>query len=160
MKGIESHYRIIVVVNELKEFSSSFRTKSKTSQISIAVLLNDSYNLNREDVFIGSEANWTQIKERIEDFRHLSYLKSGKLELVYCGDFGEQTKQFRSDTSYFHFFDECVKKEDLLLELKSLGAAFETELIIASVNDLTAKSSISKVLRVIDIENFLDLKMA
>ncbi|KAA3643642.1 MAG: hypothetical protein DWP98_13100 [Bacteroidetes bacterium] len=153
-------YRMMIVVNEMKEFESSFRSISNYQIVSKAILLKSKIDCisTYEDVFIGAGANWSEIKERIEEYRHLSYIRKGKLEIVYCSDFRERTKAFISDTNYFHFYDTCIKREDILLELKAFQEEFETELSVISMSDLCVRTkthaSESKVLNM----NLFDLE--
>ncbi len=128
-------YKIIVVVNDLEEFKTQFNSRKSELSINKIPARNFIFSLKREDLFIGSSARLDDFLNRIGDYRHLSYLKNGRLTIEYYSDFDALTKHYNT-TKYVHFFDQCIKQKLINLELESFNNGFKTRFLRFPIKDL------------------------
>lgn len=119
--------KIFILINELKESHFGKVPGLEKPEISFQELLSlnedEMVSITAEDIFIGSTAKWDTIKERIEDFYQLSYLREGKLDVIYYSIYDVLTRLYTNDAdNYFHFYDNCVKRieiEDIVQQFPS-----------------------------------------
>lgn len=107
--------RIIVIVNQMIETADEDQS-SKFSHHNFFRAYRDAedYSLCWDDIFIGTNALWTRIHDRIEEYSLLSHLRSGSLELVYYSPFDKIEALFTSTyKDHLQFFDESVPNSDL-----------------------------------------------
>ena len=107
--------RMILIANQLEEHPE----KERQEFLSLDALMKharrqDESKLQREDIFIGESCKWENVKERIEEYKDLSFLREVHLEVFYYCPFSFINEKFVGEAAgYLHFFDRCVKAEKL-----------------------------------------------
>ena len=135
--------KIFILINELEENQFGKMPGLKKPQISFQDLLsmnkNEMLSITLEDVFIGNSAKWKNIKDRIEDYLQLSYLREGKLEIIYYSAYDVLTRLYTNDAEkYFHFYDNCVQRKEIESLVENFPASFDCKFINRS-NEIVKK---------------------
>jgi len=127
-------YKIFILINELEEFQFGKMPGLDRPEITFQDLLSmnkdESVSITVEDVFIGNSAKWGDIKERIEEYLQLAYLREGKLEIIYYSIYDILTRLYTNDADkYFHFYDECVQRNEIEELVKEFPSSFKCSLL-------------------------------
>lgn len=126
--------KIFILINELEESHFGKIPGLDSPSISFQNLLGCRYGeflqFTVEDIFIGNSAKWGAIKERIEDYLQLSYLRKGKLEIIYCSIYDVLTRLYTNEAdNYFHFFDNCIQRKEIETLIQSFPSSFDCKFI-------------------------------
>lgn len=110
--------KLIILINELEEHQMGSMPgldhPCVTARDLVALNQSDSVQVLFEDVFVSEYAKWPAIKERIEEYLQLSFLREGRLEIVYFSIYDILTRLYTHDADqYFHFYDDCIKREEI-----------------------------------------------
>lgn len=138
-------HQMIIYVNELEEFETSI-TKKERRPVSVLDLIHKTNSsvdksILREDIFIGQNAKFSMIKERIEEWQHLAFLRPVNLEINYACEFHPNTAKYSNKHSeYLHFFDECIMKSQLLNFLDNGNQQFDFHLNLVNAEALGLKN--------------------
>lgn len=133
---------IFILINELEESSFNKMPRQKTPQINFQQLVGTKSGSMRqfcmEDVFVGSNATWTSIKERVEEYQELALLRDGKLEIIYCSAFDSVTRMYTNNADdYFHFYDACIQRDEIEQLVNSFPSTFDCSFINRSNEDIS-----------------------
>jgi hypothetical protein len=125
---------IFILINELEENQQGRMPGLIRPKITFDDLLKlnerEGVQISRDDIFIGNSARWKDIKERIEDYLQLSFLRDGALEIVYFSIYDALTQLYTNDADkYFHFYDECVQQKEMEQLVHQFPASFKCKLI-------------------------------
>jgi len=106
-------YQLIVIVNDLKEHNLRDLTGKRSASISKIKSLIDPLNKNK--IMLNAQgASCENVLRYIEDFIHLSYLKPIQLDIIYSSAYDRLTEKFAGNQdSYLHFYDQCVKRNNI-----------------------------------------------
>lgn len=123
--------RMIVVVNELIESAHEEAFSNISHQALFrAYRESEEYSLSWDDIFIGSQANWREIKERLDEYVLLSHLRGGKLELVYFSLYDRVEKYYNSSfKSHLQFYDTSIAMEEMRILGNDFNPYFNFELL-------------------------------
>ena len=132
---------IFILINELEESSFQRMPGQKMPLINFQQLIGANKSGIRkfcmEDIFIGATAEWSSIKERIEEYLELSMLREGKLEIIYYSSFDAITRMYtNSADDYFHFYDACIHRSEIKQLVESFPSTFECSFINRSNENL------------------------
>ena len=132
---------IFILINELEESSFKRMPQQKLPPINFQQLVGANVGGTRkfcmEDIFIGANAEWSSVKERVEEYLELSLLREGKLEIIYCISFDVITRMCtNSADDYFHFYDDCIRRSEIKESVESFPSTFECSFINRSNENL------------------------
>ena len=146
---------IFILVSDLEENSFSKMPRLKSPQISFQQLVGRHHEGSRkfsmEDIFIGTTATWPYIKQRIEEYLQLAYLREGSLEIIYYSAYDSLMRFYTNDAdNYFHFYDACICRTEIEQLVQSFPTTFTCDFINRSneeieVLGLSAKDATQKV---------------
>jgi hypothetical protein len=90
-----------------------------------------------EDIFIGTTATWLSIKERIEEYLQLAYLREGSLEIIYYSSYDSLMRFYTNDAdNYFHFYDACICRSEIEKLVQSFPTTFTCDFINRSNEEI------------------------
>ena len=123
---------IFILVNQLEEINSDTLPKLKHPCISITDLISirkkNSLRLSMEDIFIGTKATWKNIANRIEEYQELSFLRDGKLDIIYYSIYDSLTRTYTDAADqYFHFYDHCIHRNEIEQLIEGFPPSFSCE---------------------------------
>jgi hypothetical protein len=126
--------KIFILINELEENQQGRMPGLPRPKITFDDVLKlnerEGVQISRDDIFMGNSARWKDIKERIEDYLQLSFLRDGELEIVYFSIYDALTRLYTNDADkYFHFYDECVQQREMEQLVHQFPATFKCKLI-------------------------------
>ena len=140
---------IFILISELEESSFNKMPNSKIPQISFQQLIGQHHEgfrkFSMEDIFIGTAATWPAIKERIEEYLQLSFLREGSLEIIYYSTFDSLTRFYTNDAdNYFHFYDSCIRRTEIEQLVQSFPPTFACDFMNRSNEERALLSLISE----------------
>lgn len=103
---------LLVLVNCFAEHGSD-SSMLKTDFWAIKSKIEKKYkvNLRPEDILQGEEASWEVVRDRMEEYLHLSYLRPGSLKVFYYSPVSDFFNEFNHDQNLINFYDCSVNKE-------------------------------------------------
>ncbi len=90
-----------------------------------------------EDLFIDALANSKEVYRRIDDFIHLSYIRPGKLQLIFHTEQKVTALRLNNiNADFLRLDDGCIKSSVLLHKIAQFQAGFQCEIIRRSGKNL------------------------
>lgn len=114
-KTVKSN-RIILIANQLAEHSEPSAKESLSVDVLLKHARNQStFNLCREDIFIGEACKWKDLYERLDEYLDLAHLRAVNVEVFYFCPFSFFTENLvgKEEEEYLHFYDQCIKGQEM-----------------------------------------------
>ncbi len=123
--------RMIILINKLVETKEEIDTGGISAQsLFRSYQESQNYSLSRDDIFIGADAHYNTVIDRLEEFALLSHLRPGCLEVMYYSSFAKIEALFNSDyEDHLQFYDQSASYTNLMKVLDKFHNQFELKFV-------------------------------